>query len=132
MVTLKAYAFTLVAFFSLDFLWLGFVARGYYASQLGSLMRDNINLPAAAGFYVVYVAGILFFAVLPALNEESWMRAIVNGAFLGLLAYGTYDMTNIATLRNWPVAMSVVDIAWGTVLTAGSAWAGYMLTRIFN
>ena len=129
MLHLKAYAFTLIAFLGLDFIWLGFVAKGFYASQLGSLMSDRINFVAAGGFYLAYVAGIVFFAVAPALAEGSWKKAALNGAFLGLLAYGTYDMTNIATLRNWPLTMSLVDLAWGGILTGISASIGYWAVR---
>ncbi len=129
MIYLKAYALTLIVFLGLDALWLGLVARGFYASQLGQLMRDNVNFAAAGAFYLAYVAGIVFFAVAPALAEGSWRKAALHGVLLGLLAYGTYDMTNLATLRNWPVAMSVVDIAWGGVLTGTAALAGYWLTR---
>ncbi len=129
MIHLKAYALTLIVFLGLDALWLGLVARGFYASQLGHLMRDNVNFAAAGAFYLAYVAGIVFFAVAPALAEGSWRKAAVHGVLLGLLAYGTYDMTNLATLRNWPVAMSVVDIAWGGLLTGAAALAGYWLTR---
>lgn len=132
MVYVKAYAATLTVFFALDLLWLGVVARRFYASQLGSLMRDNINFIAAAGFYFAYVAGIVFFAVAPALAEDSWARAAVNGVLLGLLAYGTYDMTNIATLRDWPVTMSIVDMAWGGFLTCTSAVAGFFIVRAFS
>lgn len=132
MVHLKAYLATLVVFFALDFLWLGVVARGFYASQLGSLMRDDVNLLAAGGFYLAYVGGIVFFAVAPALSEGAWGRAAINGALLGLLAYGTYDMTNIATLKNWPTVMSVVDMGWGTLLTGVSALAGYLLARALS
>ena len=129
MIHAKAYALTLIVFFSLDLLWLGLVARGFYASQLGGLMRDNINFLAAGGFYLAYVAGIVFFAVAPALAEGSWRKAAINGVLLGLLAYGTYDMTNLATLRNWPVAMSLVDMAWGGLVTGLSAFLGYSITR---
>ncbi len=132
MIYLKAYALTLVVFFGFDLLWLGLVARRFYASQLGGLMRDNINFLAAGGFYLAYVAGIVFFAVAPALAEGSWRRAVVHGVLLGLLAYGTYDMTNLATLRNWPVAMSVVDMAWGGVLTGLAALAGFWMTRALS
>jgi uncharacterized membrane protein len=125
----KAYAFTLIVFFGLDLLWLGFVARRFYASQLQGLMRDNINFVAAGGFYLAYVAGIVFFAVAPALAEGSWRKAALSGVLLGLLAYGTYDMTNLATLRNWPVAMSFVDLAWGGVVTGLAALAGFWMTR---
>jgi uncharacterized membrane protein len=129
---LKAYAFTLIAFFAIDFVWLGIVARSFYRSQLGSLMSDDVNLLAAGGFYLFYVVGIVYFAVAPAIAEGSWMRAALNGALLGLVAYGTYDMTNLATIRGWPVAMSLVDLSWGAVLTCVSAILGFLLTRAFS
>ena len=129
MIYAKAYAATLIVFFGLDLLWLGIVARRFYASQLGHLMRDNINYLASGGFYLAYVGGIVFFAVAPALTEGSWGRAALNGALLGLLAYGTYDMTNIATLKDWPVTMSIVDMAWGGFLTGFPAVTGFWLTR---
>lgn len=126
----KAYAAALVAFLVLDAIWLGVVARGFYAGQLGGLMRDNVNFLVAGGFYVAYVAGVVYFAVMPALEQGAWSRALLNGALLGLLAYGTYDMTNIATLKGWPVVMSMVDMAWGMVVTASAAVTGYWLARI--
>ena len=132
MIYAKAYALTLVVFLALDFLWLGLIARGFYASQLGGLMRENINYLAAGGFYLAYVAGIVFFAVAPAIAEGSWGRAALSGALLGLLAYGTYDMTNLATLKDWPVAMSIVDMIWGGVITGVSATLGYSLMRVFS
>ena len=132
MVYAKAYGATLIVFIGLDFLWLGIVARSFYASQLGGLMRDSINFAAAGGFYLAYVAGIVFFAVAPALAEGSWARAAVNGALLGLLAYGTYDMTNIATLKDWPVTMSMVDMVWGGLITSASAVVGFLITRALS
>lgn len=129
MVFVKAYAITLIVFLGLDFLWLGFVARGFYASQLGDLMRENINYLAAGIFYLAYVAGIVFFAIAPALAEGSWRKAVIHGAILGLLAYGTYDMTNMATLNNWPITMSFVDIIWGGVLTGLSGLLGFLIVR---
>ena len=129
MVYVKAYAITLIVFLGLDFLWLGFVARGFYASQLAGLIRENINYLAAGIFYLAYVAGIVFFAIAPALAEGSWRKAAIHGACLGLLAYGTYDMTNMATLKNWPVTMSFVDMIWGGVLTGLSGLIGYLVVR---
>ena len=126
----KAYAVTLAAFLVIDLFWLGVVARRFYASQLGSLMRARINWAAAGGFYLAYVAGIVFFAVAPALAADSWATAAINGALLGLLAYGTYDMTNLATIKGWPLAMSVVDMAWGAVLTGACAMIGYVGTSL--
>jgi len=126
----NAYAVTLAAFLVIDLFWLGVVARRFYAAQLGSLMRARINWAAAGGFYLAYVAGIVFFAVAPALAAGSWTTAVINGALLGLLAYGTYDMTNLATIKGWPLAMSLVDMAWGAVLTGACAMIGYVGTGL--
>ncbi|MBT9371478.1 DUF2177 family protein [Rhizobium sp. CSW-27] len=124
-----AYLSTAIVFFGLDFLWLGRVATGFYRSQLGDLMRERPDLVAAGLFYLVYVAGIVYFAVSPALAGGGLRQAALSGAILGLIAYGTYDITNLATLRNWPLAMSLVDLAWGTLLTATAATAGAWLTQ---
>lgn len=129
MIYLKAYGASLAVFLVLDALWLGVVARGFYASELGAMLRDNVNFVAAAGFYAFYVMGIVYFAVQPALSDGALSKAILNGALLGLLAYGTYDMTNLATLKNWPVTMSMVDMAWGTFLTAAAAASGFLFVR---
>ena len=129
---LQAYFATLVVFLGLDALWLGVVARSFYAAQLGHLMRDSVNFVAAGGFYLAYVVGIVVFAVAPALADGSWKHAALYGALFGLLAYGTYDMTNLATLRNWPLTMSLVDMAWGAVLTGVSATCGFLLTRAIS
>lgn len=126
-----AYVSTAIVFLGLDFLWLGFVARTRYRDWIGALMRDEINMAAAGAFYLVYVVGLVIFAVAPALKSGSWQTALVYGALFGLFAYGTYEMTNFATLKGWPVAMVVVDMAWGTALSAAAAAAGYAVTRYF-
>jgi uncharacterized membrane protein len=125
---LVAYAATAVVFFALDFIWLT-SALGFYRERLGGLLLDNPNLGYAAAFYVVYVAGIVVLAVSPALNGGTWVNAMMAGALLGLVAYGTYDMTNLATLRGWSLTVSLVDMAWGTFLTATAATGGYLATR---
>ena len=121
-----AYAATAIVFLGLDAIWLGFVAKDFYARSLGSLMRDPPDFMAAGAFYLFYVAGIVFFAAMPA---ESWKAALARGALLGLLAYGTYDMTNLATLKGWPWRMAAVDMAWGTALTALAALGGYLALK---
>lgn len=128
-VHVTAYLATAVVFFTLDLLWLGWLARDFYRGQLGALARPTPILPVAAAFYALYVVGIVIFAVAPAIEAGSWRTAAMLGALFGFFAYATYDLTNIATLRDWPVRMSVVDLAWGTALTAASAAAGYWLTR---
>jgi uncharacterized membrane protein len=119
------YAITLPIFFAVDLVWLGVVAREFYRRQLGHLLSAQINWPAALLFYLVFIAGIVFFAVKPALETGSAARALAYGAFLGFLAYATYDLTNQATIRDWPLLVTVVDLAWGTVLTAAVAYLGY-------
>ena len=124
-----AYLATAVVFFAADFAWLGFATGRFYRPLLGGLLAERPNLPIAALFYVVYVAGVVVFAVGPGLAADSWATALLLGALLGLVAYGTYDMTNLATLRNWPLAVSLLDLGWGIVLTAVSALLGYLATQ---
>jgi uncharacterized membrane protein len=123
-----AYIATAIVFFGLDYVWLSRVATGFYRDRMVHLLLDQPNLAAAGLFYCVYVAGIVYFAVAPALGNGTATSALIAGALLGLIAYGTYDMTNLATVKNWSVAVTIVDMAWGTVLTSASAWAGYMAT----
>jgi len=124
-----AYLTTAIVFFGLDFVWLSVMGGTFYRSHLGEMMADKPNLAVAGLFYLVYVGGLVYFAVSPALASGSWVTALVAGAILGFVAYGTYDMTNLATLKNWPVAVTVVDTIWGTCLTGFSATMGYLLTR---
>ena len=125
-IILRAYIGAFAAFCVLDGIWLGTVATDFYFDQLGELLRQEPNWPAAVVFYVGYVAGVVYFAVLPSLNGGSWRAATRRGALLGLLAYATYDMTNLATLVGWSLPVSLVDMAWGMVITATAATAGYL------
>lgn len=124
---LIAYAATAIVFLGIDFVWLS-RAVGFYKSELGDMIADKPNLAVAALFYAIYIAGIVILAVLPAVREGSWTTAALMGGVLGLVAYATYDLTNLATLRQWSTMVSVVDIGWGTCLTAISALAGYAAT----
>jgi uncharacterized membrane protein len=127
-----AYVATTIAFLGLDFLWLGKIATGFYRSRIGELMLSQPNFVAAGIFYLFYIAGIVYFAVQPAMVSGSWTTAAVAGAILGFIAYGTYDMTNLATLKNWSPVVSAVDMAWGTVLTSFSAVVGYFAVQKFT
>ncbi|MFN7024923.1 MAG: DUF2177 family protein [Pseudorhizobium sp.] len=124
-----AYVSTAIVFLGIDAIWLGRVATSLYRGWIGDLMLEQPNFAAAAAFYLVYAAGIVYFAVMPAINGGGWTHAALAGAILGFIAYGTYDMTNLATLKNWPVMMTVVDLAWGTLLTSAAATAGYLITQ---
>ena len=123
MLYLKAYLTTALVFFALDYVWLTRMAGSFYRTQIGPLMLEQPRLGVAAVFYILYVAGIVVFAVAPALRAESLATALLLGALLGGIAYGTYDITNYATLRNWPVMVLIVDVTWGMALTAVSAGA---------
>jgi uncharacterized membrane protein len=127
--TVVAYIATAIVFFAMDFAWLTVALNTLYKPQLGGLLLDKPNMPVAAGFYLLYVVGVLAFAVMPALAQGDWTRALWGGALLGLVAYGTYDMTNLATTAGWSPIVSVVDMAWGTFVTAVSSVAGYYIVR---
>lgn len=121
-----AYAASAVAFFLLDFVWLSLAVPRLYKPLLGTLLRDSPNLPVAAAFYLVYVVGLVVFAVMPATAAGSWLVALGLGALLGLVAYGTYDFTNLSTIRDWPLMVTIVDLAWGIAVSAVAALAGYL------
>ena len=129
---LIAHAGSFVALLVLDAIWLGLVARTFYRDQLGDLMLPQPNLVIAAVFYIFFTLAVVVLAVMPALSMESIGRALVYGAVLGLAAYGTYDITNLSTLKGWPGLLSAVDMAWGTVVTAASAGGGYAAVRCFG
>ncbi len=124
-------AFTAAAlvFLILDGLWLGVVAKDFYFTRLQHLMADNINFVGAAAFYLVYIAGIVYFAVKPGLEVNSWKQSLLNGLLFGFFAYATYNLTNWATLKNWPVTVSIADMAWGTVLTGLCSVAGMLAAQ---
>jgi uncharacterized membrane protein len=124
---LKLYLLTIPVFFVIDMIWLGYVAKSFYAEQLHSLLSPQVNWIAAFCFYAIYIAGILFFAVHPGLEAASLGKACFYGALFGLVTYATYDLTNLATLRDWPLLVSVVDIAWGTFLCTLVAGGSYLI-----
>ncbi|WP_371395504.1 DUF2177 family protein [Fretibacter rubidus] len=125
-----AYIGTLIAFFALDMAWLAGVARKFYANQLGRMMK--IRWGWAIIFYLIYIGGIVFFAVKPGLEEQSLMTAAIMGGLFGFFCYATYDLTNLATLRDWPEKMAFVDIPWGVFLTASCAVFGTWVTLTFT
>ena len=128
MTYLFAYLSTLVVFVICDMVWLGTMASRLYRPTLGDILLADVNLPPAVAFYLIYPAGLVVFAVLPALKSESLAQAALNGALFGFFSYLTYDLTNQATLRNWTTQLSLLDISWGTLLGALSAVAGCWIT----
>jgi len=113
-----AYLLTLVVFVGIDLLWLGGVAKSTYESQLKPLMKTKPNLPAALVFYALFALGLMVFVVHPAIVAHSGISSWWKGSLFGLFTYGTYDLTNLATLKNWPLKITLIDLAWGTLLTS--------------
>lgn len=122
---IAAYVASAVTFLALDALWLGVVAQKMYQREFGPLLLEKPNMAAAAIFYALYIFGVVFFAVKPALEAGSWTRALLYGAIFGLIAYATYDLTNLATLKGFPMKVVAPDLAWGAFVSAAAALAGY-------
>ncbi len=127
-----AFASSMVAFGALDGLWLTAMSSRLYKPGLGPLLADKPNLGAALAFYLLYVGGLVYFAVWPALQTGGWRTALTNGAVLGLVAYGAYDLTNQATLRIWPAKVTILDLAWGAFASALAATISYAITAWAN
>jgi uncharacterized membrane protein len=124
---LKLYFATLIAFFAIDMLWLGLIARTFYRKYLGHLMAPSPNWIAAVIFYLLFVLGILVFVVLPGLEANSLRTTLLRAAMFGLITYATYDLTNQATLKDWPVTITVMDMTWGVVLSVMVSWIGFLV-----
>lgn len=117
----------------LDLIWLGVVARDFYRQSLGSLMADNVNLAAAFGFYLIYSIGLYVFVAQPAVQSGDWQNAALMGALFGLVAYATYDLTNLAVMKGFPLSVAVVDMAWGAGVSAvTAALTVVIVNRIFT
>ncbi|MCB0445983.1 MAG: DUF2177 family protein [Gelidibacter sp.] len=127
---LYLYLMTIPAFFIIDIIWLGWIGKDFYKAQIGFLLGP-INWSAAIIFYLLYIAGIIIFAVNPALQAGSLGKAVLLGAMFGFFAYATYDLTNLATIKDWPFLVTIVDILWGTVLTGSVATVSYYLGKTF-
>lgn len=129
---LLAYAAAALVMAGLDFLWLSNTVGPLYHRVLGAVMADNPNMKAAVAFYLVYLVGVMWFAVRPALEDGDWKTALLNGALFGFFAYATYDLTNLATLKVWSLKVSLIDMAWGAVLTGVTASAGALAGSLLN
>ncbi len=124
---IKLYAIAFSVFFTVDMLWLGFLAKDFYRAQIGSIMKSNINWGAAILFYLIFIAGLVVFVISPAVEQKSYVQALIFGAFFGLVSYATYDLTNLAVAKDWPLLVTVVDLAWGCVLAAFVSTVSYFI-----
>lgn len=126
-----AYFVTLAVFALIDTIWLGVMGDRLYRPMIGSMLAENFRLPPAIAFYALYAAGLTLFAVLPGLAEGGWKKALVWGGLFGLFAYGTYDLTNLATFKTWSLKLSLIDMAWGIFVSAGSSAAACAVASKF-
>lgn len=124
-----SYVLTTLVFFAVDMTWLGFIAKDLYKKYLGGFLSDKVNWSAAIVFYLLFIVGIFYFAILPAVEKNSLTKAIIAGALFGFFTYATYDLTNLATLKDWPLPIVLIDIIWGSVLTAIVSTAGYLAVK---
>jgi uncharacterized membrane protein len=124
---LRPYLVAIITFFALDLLWLGVVAKGFYRTQMGHLLRPDVQWGPALLFYLIFVAALVVFVVQPAIEKQSLRHALLYGAFFGLATYAAYDLTNLALAKDFPTIVAVVDLAWGAVLSATVAAVAYKL-----
>lgn len=129
---LKIYIVTFVIFIGIDFAWIGFVAKKFYRNQIGFLMKDSFNIGVALIFYLVFIVGLIFFVLNKAIAIESWQYALFAGMFYGFITYSTYDITNLSTLKDWPVLLTFIDIIWGTFLCGITSYLAYIISIKFN
>jgi len=115
---IKLYSIAIALFFVIDILWIGFIAKDFYQKQIGFLMKSDINWIAAIIFYLLFIVGLVLFVITPAIEKNSWTYALLFGALFGLITYATYDLTNLATLKDWPILVTIVDLIWGATLAS--------------
>lgn len=128
----KIYLIALPVFLVIDMIWLSLIAKGFYAKQIGFLMKPNINWTAAIIFYLLFIVGLVLFVIAPAIDKKSWLQALLLGALFGLITYATYDLTNLATIKDWPLLVTFIDLIWGTVLAASVSTITYFIVTKIN
>ena len=128
---LAYFGVTFIVFMGIDLIWLGFVAKNLYAKYLGYLMAPKINRLAALIFYVIFIVGILYFVIAPSLVDRNLGQLILRAALFGFITYATYDLTNLATVRDWPITITIIDLIWGTTLSTSVSLISYLIITIF-
>jgi len=126
---IKLYLIALPVLFTVDMIWLGLVARNFYQKYIGFLMNPNVNWIAAFLFYFLFIAGLVVFVISPAVSANSWLKALLLGSLFGLICYATYDLTNLATIKNWPLLVTVIDLIWGTILSSSVSIISFFIAK---
>lgn len=127
----KSYLVSLVFFIIFDLLWIGVIAKKMYAEKLSFIMSPQINFVPVILFYLLFVVGLLLMVVFPAIEKKSWTHALLYGILFGLVTYATYDLTNLATLKNWPLSITIIDLIWGSFLSAATSVISFLIIQKF-
>ena len=127
---LKLYLISFVVFFAVDLLWLGIIAKKLYQKEIGHLLKTDVNWIAAVVFYLLFIGGLVVFVLMPAVDAGSLSKAILLGALFGFITYATYDLTNLATMKDWPLKITFIDLAWGTFLGTSTSTITYLLYNL--
>lgn len=128
---LKLYLLTTAIFLAIDALWLTVIAKSFYSKHLGYLMSSSPNLLAAGLFYLLFTAGLVVFVLQPALAKNDWLQALALGAFFGLVCYATYDLTNLATIQQWPLLVTIIDLVWGATVSGITSTIAFFAAKKF-
>jgi uncharacterized membrane protein len=123
----KLYGIAFVLFFVIDLIWLGLIAKNLYQNQIGTLLKTNTNWTAAIIFYLLFIGGLVFFAIQPSISSATLWKAMLYGALFGFITYATYDLTNLVTLEGWPIKITIIDLIWGSFLGASTSSLTYVL-----
>jgi uncharacterized membrane protein len=129
---IRLYAIALPVFFAIDMFWLGVVSKNFYRDQIGSLLKTDVNWVAAIVFYLLFIVGLVVFVITPAVEKSSWVHAVMFGALFGLVCYATYDLTNLAVAKDWPLLITIVDLIWGAVLAASVSTVTYFIANAIS
>lgn len=131
MIWLAYFAVTFVVFMGIDLIWLGFVAKNIYSKYLGYLMAPQVNWLAAMVFYVIFIIGVLYFVIAPSLVDRDFTQLVIRAMLFGFITYATYDLTNLATVRDWPITITIIDLIWGTTLSTSVSVISYLIITNF-
>ena len=124
---IKLFFIALPVFFAIDMVWLGVIAKNFYRTQIGAFLRPDVNWIAAIVFYLIFIAGLVVFVIAQSMQKDSWVHALLYGALFGLVCYATYDLTNLAVAKDWPLLVTIVDLLWGAVLAASVSVVTYFI-----
>ncbi|HET6785465.1 MAG TPA: DUF2177 family protein [Erysipelotrichaceae bacterium] len=126
------YGITLTVFMVIDLIWLGFIAKDLYSKYLGYLMADNVNWLAAVVFYLIFIGGVCYFVLYPSLMDKNMTNLIIRAALFGFMTYATYDLTNLATIKDWPINITIIDLIWGTTLSTSVSVISYFIINLLG